>query len=150
MSREFSNNFDFSQIKFWRNKMSLYDRIIVLCKNKNISVNSLEKTIGISTGTISKWDISCPKATTLKKVADFFNVTMDHLLTGESSENSQTFANSFNNNKHSTITIQNGSTHTRELTELESELMKITSELPTKEKIKLVDYAYQLTDKKGE
>lgn len=84
----------------------------------------------------------------IKKISESFQTSTDFILTGKQSET--TYNNNVNNNKHSTITIQNGSTHTRELTELESELMKITSEFPTKEKIKLVDYAYQLTDKKGE
>lgn len=51
-----------------------------LCKEKGISIAKLEKEVGLGNGTIGKWAESSPKVDTLKKVADFFGVTVDSLL----------------------------------------------------------------------
>ena len=56
------------------------DRIRVLCDENKITIAKLEKETGIGNGTISRWDISSPTASNLKKVADYFNVTTDTLL----------------------------------------------------------------------
>jgi transcriptional regulator with XRE-family HTH domain len=64
--------------------MSLSEKIRKLCKNKNISINALEKEIGFGGSTISKWEKSSPTVDKLQKVADYFGVTTDHLLGKES------------------------------------------------------------------
>ncbi|MEG1551050.1 MAG: helix-turn-helix domain-containing protein [Oscillospiraceae bacterium] len=132
----------------------MIEKILELMRENGYSATDLCKKLGLSTSAVYDWKSGKAKPTVshIKAISELFKVSADYLLFDDIGieTKSQTVANSFNNNKHSTITIQNGSTHTRELTELESELMKITSELPTKEKIKLVDYAYQLIEKKGE
>lgn len=127
----------------------MYTRILNLCRNKGITINKLEQALSIGNGTISKWDKSCPKATTLKKVAEFFNISLEYLLSGNDLENNQTFYNSINNNKHSSITITNGEKHTRELSEIESELLKISNNLNTKNKTSLLTYAYKLENEQS-
>lgn len=62
------------------------DKIRELCKSKNISIPKLESELGISSGTISRWDKSAPTATNLVKVARYFNVTVDELLGNELKE----------------------------------------------------------------
>jgi transcriptional regulator with XRE-family HTH domain len=64
--------------------MSLSENIRKLCKNKNISINALEKEIGFGGSTISKWEKSSPTVDKLQKVADYFGVTTDYLLGKES------------------------------------------------------------------
>ena len=51
-----------------------------LCKQKRTSIWALEKAIGIGNGTISKWETSSPSVDKLKRVADYFGVTVDDLL----------------------------------------------------------------------
>ena len=63
--------------------MTLYERIETLRKSKNISQGKLEKELGFSNGSISKWKNSTPTTERLQKLADYFGVTVEYLLTGE-------------------------------------------------------------------
>ncbi|WP_058301725.1 helix-turn-helix domain-containing protein [Gorillibacterium timonense] len=51
-----------------------------LCKDRGISIFKLEKELGFGNGTIYKWEKSSPAVEKLKKVADFFGVTVDYIL----------------------------------------------------------------------
>lgn len=66
--------------------MTLYERIETLRKSKNISQGKLEKELGFSNGSISKWKNSTPTTERLQKLADYFGVTVEYLLTGEEKE----------------------------------------------------------------
>ena len=57
-----------------------YDFIQLLCKQNNISISFLEKTIGLGGGTISGWKTSYPTSDKLLKVANYFNVSLDYLM----------------------------------------------------------------------
>lgn len=67
--------------------MTLKERIRILAKEFGISIPNLESVLGFGSGTISKWDKSAPSADKLQKVAEYFNVTLDYLMKGESAEN---------------------------------------------------------------
>lgn len=56
------------------------ERVRELCKIRGTSIPNLEKTLGFSTGSISKWDKSFPGSDKLEKVAEHFNVSTDYLL----------------------------------------------------------------------
>lgn len=58
----------------------LLDNVKSLCDQRGISVWALEKAIGAGNGTIGKWDTGSPRVETIKKVADYFGVTVDELL----------------------------------------------------------------------
>lgn len=61
--------------------MTLLERIQKLREaNGNISINKLEKEAGLTRGSMAKWDIHTPGYDKLKKVADYFNVSVDYLL----------------------------------------------------------------------
>lgn len=64
--------------------MSVYERIESLRKERKISQGKLEKELGFSNGSVSKWKNSTPTPERLKKIADYFGVTVDFLMTGES------------------------------------------------------------------
>ena len=51
-----------------------------LCKERGITLSSLEKTLGFGNSTISKWNTSSPSVSKLLSVAKFFGVTVDELL----------------------------------------------------------------------
>lgn len=58
----------------------------VLIAKKNISISSLSKEINVSTVTLyrlANGQLIKPKYETLKKVSDFFNITIDELLKKE-------------------------------------------------------------------
>lgn len=58
----------------------LVDNIQRLCKEKGTSIWSLERETGIGNGVIGKWAKSSPRVDSLRKVADYFGVTIDELL----------------------------------------------------------------------
>lgn len=58
----------------------MYQKIKDLCEKKNISVYRLEKELNLSTGSVSKWGESIPRADTLSKVANYLNVSIEYLL----------------------------------------------------------------------
>lgn len=63
--------------------MSLLERIKILREqNGNISINKLEKEAGLTRGSMSKWDKHAPGYDKLKKVSDYFGVSVSD-LTGE-------------------------------------------------------------------
>ena len=58
----------------------LKDKVKSLCVRKGISISKLEEECEIGHGTILKWDKSAPTLKTVKKVADYFGVTMCELV----------------------------------------------------------------------
>lgn len=63
--------------------MTFYERLETLRKTKKISQGDLEKELGFSNGSISKWKKSQPTFDRLKKLADYFGVTVEYLQNGE-------------------------------------------------------------------
>ena len=58
-------------------------KILELAEKNNISVSCLEKTLGFGNGTIKKWGESSPSVDKLKKVADYFGVSIEYFLEQE-------------------------------------------------------------------
>ena len=63
--------------------MTLKDRIKELADLNNMSLPALESALGFGNSTIVKWDKSTPNAAKLQTVADYFNVSMDYLMSGK-------------------------------------------------------------------
>lgn len=61
----------------------LVSRIQHLCELNKTKLKPLEKQLGLSNGSISKWDNSPPSCDRILKVATYFNVSVDWLLTGQ-------------------------------------------------------------------
>ena len=60
--------------------MTTFERIEALRKEKKISQGNLEKELGFSNGSISKWNNSTPSAENLNSVAKILKVKIDKLL----------------------------------------------------------------------
>ena len=58
----------------------LYENVERLCAEKGVSIWALEAAIKVGNGTIGKWKNSSARVSTVKKVADYFGVTVDSLL----------------------------------------------------------------------
>lgn len=56
-----------------------------LCIERGVTPYKVHKATGISTATLSDWKNgkSTPKLDKLQKIADYFGVTVDYLMTGE-------------------------------------------------------------------
>lgn len=64
--------------------MTLYDRIYNLCVEHGIAMTALESKLGFSNGSICKLKSSgSPSVDRLQKIANYFHVSMDYLMTGE-------------------------------------------------------------------
>lgn len=74
--------------------MTLYDRIEDLRKSRGIAQADLESTLGFSNGSISKWKKSSPTPERLLKFAQYFDVSMEYLLTGEE-KSGNSYSNGF-------------------------------------------------------
>ena len=57
----------------------IYKKIESLCKERNISIRALEVACEISNGTIRQWKKSNPRVDSLKKVCDYFGITLDEI-----------------------------------------------------------------------
>lgn len=60
----------------------IYQNVKKIADSKNISIARIEKDLGIGNGTIAKWKKAVPSVDTLKKVADYLEVSTDLLLKG--------------------------------------------------------------------
>lgn len=61
----------------------IYDNINRIAHEKGISINKLEQQAGLSRGSICKWNVISPSVRSLKKVADFLGVSIEHLIAEE-------------------------------------------------------------------
>lgn len=59
----------------------LVENITALCKKNGITLTALERVVGFSNYTIAKWKTCSPRVENIKKVADYFGVSVDDLLT---------------------------------------------------------------------
>lgn len=60
--------------------MGLVEKIKYLCNAKKTNFAEVERNTGISNGQIRRWNSSSPKIENVKKVADYFDVSVDYLL----------------------------------------------------------------------
>ena len=67
-------------IKVEKEEIMILKRILELAEKNNISISCLEKTLGFGNGTIKKWGESSPSVEHLKKVADYFGVSIEYFL----------------------------------------------------------------------
>lgn len=69
-----------------------FDVFKALCDKKDISPKRATEEIGLSNSITTKWKKTgaTPKGETLQKIADYFGVTTDYLLTGEETKKAPT------------------------------------------------------------
>jgi len=124
-----------------------FDQVQKLCAERGISVTKLAEELDLSTSTTNGWrNGAVPRPATLKKVADYFGVTTEYLLTGEGPKTIATNIQNSNviQNVHAPVMIKNGVE--RELSEQEIELLRIFKQLNVKKRVQLLSYAYKLED----
>lgn len=70
----------FLENKERRLMMTVYTAIKTVAKPTGKSIYRIEKDLGFSNGTISKWNKSMPGADSLQAVADYLGTTPQYLL----------------------------------------------------------------------
>ena len=65
-----------------------YENFETLCKRDNVKPSDVSKTTGISTATFTSWKQGkyTPKQDKLQLIADFFNVSVDYIMTGKENQ----------------------------------------------------------------
>lgn len=61
----------------------IYTNISNLCRANGISIARLERETGLGNATVRGWVTSSPTVEKLKKIADYFGVTVDELLSDD-------------------------------------------------------------------
>ena len=62
-----------------------------LCQKNSVSESKVAESIGLNRSAVVKWKKGAsPAGPTLQRLADYFGVTTDYLLTGEDKENTPT------------------------------------------------------------
>ncbi len=67
--------------------MKIYNAVKDISAQNGISIYKIEKELGYSNGSISKWNRQIPNALRLQEVADFLGVTSSYILNKARKEN---------------------------------------------------------------
>lgn len=134
--------------------MTISSRIFALLKEQGKTQTALATYIGIRVATVSAWKAqnTDPSANLLEKIAEFFGVSVDYLVTGKeyAPAPSQTVNQGIfgDRNHNNTVTI-NGNVPL-EVSEIEGELLKVCASLDIRRKNALLTYAYKLENEMSE
>ena len=60
--------------------MSMLQKILYLCAKNGISIAGLERELGFSNGSLRRWGKISPSVDKVKKVADYFDTSIDFLM----------------------------------------------------------------------
>mgnify|MGYP005764272711 CR=1 FL=1 len=69
--------------------MGLYENVKEAARLKGYSINRLEKELGFARSYISKFKNITPSADKIQKIADFLEVSVEYLMTGEQPKSQQ-------------------------------------------------------------
>ena len=128
------------------------NNIKILRRKKDMTQGELAKQVHVTQTSVSQWESgkTNPDTQTTKKLAEFFNVTIDYLL-GRSEDNGGIYYAS--NINGSNVVQGNGSVTIGENTEIskeEAEILRIYNDLDVRGRNKLLNFAFELEDESKE
>lgn len=128
-----------------------YDTVNELCKQRNTSITRMTKEIGLSNAAASSWrNGSIPKLDTVRKVAEYFGVSMEDLLSNGPAPAIRASDRSTVAYGNSGPVATNGASITQaaasELSDMELELLKVFRALDMRKKNALMSAAYDMED----
>ena len=134
-----------------------YENVKELCRENRTNITSLMKELSMSTSMPTKWKSGAkPNIETVQKIADHFGVSVDYLLRDESSPSFNIAGNISNaaimqGNASGNVSISNGGSPTgNELTDQESEVLRIFRTLDMRKKNTVLTYLYEIEDQAKE
>lgn len=126
-----------------------YDTVQDLCKENKTTITRMAKDIGLSNAAAASWRKgSIPKLGTVRKIADYFGVSMESLL-------EQNTPMSISGARNSTIlqgnighTIAAGDVHSEapRLTDQEEEVLRLFRSFDMRKKTAVLSYLYNMED----
>lgn len=78
--------------------MGLYEQIRDIAKEKGYSVNKLEKELGFARSSINKFNKNRPSLDKIQQIADYLNVSVDYLMTGNDDAKKENISDISNDN----------------------------------------------------
>lgn len=135
-----------------------YEQFELLCKRHNIKETTLARELGMGASAPGRWKKgSTPDLVNAKKIADYFGVTVDSLIGDEPPVASNVASNISNsavmqgNNSGGNVSISNGGAPAAgELTDQESEVLRIFRALDMRKKNTVLTYLYEVEDQTKE
>lgn len=128
-----------------------YDQVRALCEKRGVKITALARQLHLSPSAPNNWkEGSLPKVETVMKIAEYFNVSTDYLLYGDT----RSISNSMNDvsgsavaqgNQGSSISLYNGNSSANQ--ETEEELLRIFRNLNIKGQTSLMSRAYMEEEK---
>ena len=134
--------------------MTINERLFSLLEERRISQKDFASAIGVSSRNISSWHTrgSDPPADLICRIADFLGVSTEWLLTGDERGRSSFVNNgSLSGNlgpNSGTVYVVNGGK--RILSDECAELVRVYEALDIRNRIKLLDFAFQMADGNAE
>ena len=61
----------------------MLEKIRTLAKEKGVTLAEVERSCGLGERSLSKWDKNIPSVDKVKRVADYFGITLDELVNTE-------------------------------------------------------------------
>lgn len=126
-----------------------------LLKAQSKKQGDLAQFVGVKPNTVSDWinKGNSPKIEHLCRIAEYFSVSLDFLLTGKESacgHSASFITNSavVQGNSATTLIVKNGHTEERELRDQEVELLRIFNVLDIRKQTSLMAFAYSLEEGK--
>lgn len=58
----------------------IYSKIKELAKEKGVTIQQMERDLSLPERNVCKWNDSLPRVDTLKRVADYFGVSIEYFL----------------------------------------------------------------------
>lgn len=127
-----------------------YEQVKALCDAKNIKITGLARSLHLSPSAPNNWkEGSLPKAETIMKIAEYFDVTTDFLLYGNNRTANNTVISASNSAIVQGVSGGNVSvSNVPGLQDNEAELLRIFRSLDIKGQTALLMFAYEEEEKK--
>lgn len=132
-----------------------YDIFEALCRERKIAPSALARKLGMSPSTPGRWRTgSAPDLETAQKLAEFFGVTIDYLVSGEEKyKNAASYVSGgsavIQGSNVNSVSVSNHANKPDELDGFEAELIRIYRSLGIKGKSELLQSAFELEEANG-
>lgn len=120
-----------------------YDRVNKLCFERGVKISRMARDLGLGSGAPTRWQKGVlPKTETVQRIADYFEVTTDYLLGGDSSTNTINTGN----NSAAALGVGNVVSYSDSspLSGLDQEIMRVVLSLSNTDKARALAYLYEL------
>ena len=122
-----------------------YENVQELCKQHKTNITRMTKEIGLSNAAAASWKKgSVPKLDTVRKIADYFGVSWESLL-DQSATVTASNGSIIVNGNNNTSTAE-ASRSTGQLTEMESEMLRIFRMMDMRHKSATMSNFYEIED----